>query len=183
MIILHGTRLYGKVDQVPGLFHVATQFFYLQYLPLIPLGSYLVLHGTEKDDGGFSGRKLRLSGNSVLFAYMRLGLFIAGCVLAFLSFLFVIEGLDKPGRVDWSSITGLAFSSVALFLLFWGSYRVTHAGATRALQLARIIGVPPETVASHFADKLKQADLEALAEQLQGAGDSADPDSTKVESF
>ena len=183
MIILHGTRLYGKVDQVPGLFHVATQFFYLQYIPLIPLGSYLVLHGTEKDDGGFSGRKLRLSGKSILFAYIRLALFLAGCVLAFLTFLFAIEEMDKPGRIDWSSIAGLAVSSVALFLLFWGSYRVTHASPTRALQMAREVGVPPETVASHFADKLKQADLEALTERLQFAGESTDQESTKIESF
>jgi hypothetical protein len=39
MIIVWGSRLYGKVDAVPGLFHVATRFGHIWYLPLIPMGS------------------------------------------------------------------------------------------------------------------------------------------------
>src|SRR5260370_41180189 len=103
--------------------------------------------------------------------------------MAFLTFLFAIEEMDKPGRIDWSSIAGLAVSSVALFLLFWGSYRVTRASPTRALQMARDVGVPPETVASHFADKLKQADLEALKDHLQFSGESNEQEATKYDSF
>jgi hypothetical protein len=80
MIIIHGTRLYGKVDQVPGLFFIATSFFYLQFIPLFPLGSFLVLEGTTKEGGGFSGRKLGWSGKSIFFAYFRLALFIGGCM-------------------------------------------------------------------------------------------------------
>src|SRR6267154_1566295 len=104
MIILHGTRLYGKVDQVPGLFHVATQFFYLQFIPLFPLASYLVFDGTGRDDGGFAGRKIGFHGRSIFFAYARLALFLGGCTTAIIGFIDAVEMLDRRRRpVDWTS--------------------------------------------------------------------------------
>jgi len=39
MVIVWGSRLYGKVDVVPGFFHVATRFGHVYYLPLIPTQS------------------------------------------------------------------------------------------------------------------------------------------------
>jgi hypothetical protein len=47
--------LYGKVDQVPGLFFVATRFFDVQFIPLVPLESFLVFEEVE-------GRKLKPGG-------------------------------------------------------------------------------------------------------------------------
>ena len=41
MIGMFGQRFYGKVDQVPGLFYVATHFAYLNYVPLFPTATYL----------------------------------------------------------------------------------------------------------------------------------------------
>ena len=43
MIIVWGTKLYGKVDEVPGMFHVATRFFHLWYIPLVPLSSAVTM--------------------------------------------------------------------------------------------------------------------------------------------
>ena len=40
--IVWGARLLGKVDCVPGMFHVATMFAHLYYIPLIPMQSYVV---------------------------------------------------------------------------------------------------------------------------------------------
>jgi hypothetical protein len=42
-----GTNLFGVIDEVPGLFHVATRCHHIAYLPLFPEGSYLVFDGTE----------------------------------------------------------------------------------------------------------------------------------------
>src|SRR3989442_10481906 len=37
-----GTRLFGQADRVAGLFCVRTRFFHINFVPLIPLASYLV---------------------------------------------------------------------------------------------------------------------------------------------
>ena len=42
MPIIFGTRWMGKVDAVSGVGHVATRFFHVQFLPLIPVESYLI---------------------------------------------------------------------------------------------------------------------------------------------
>ena len=48
MIYVYGSRLFGKVDVVPGLFHVQTKFGHFNYIPLIPMQSYVVLSHTGK---------------------------------------------------------------------------------------------------------------------------------------
>ena len=41
--LLCGTRFFGKTEDVPGVFHIATKFFHLNFVPLYPKGSYLVI--------------------------------------------------------------------------------------------------------------------------------------------
>lgn len=71
-MIVYGTRHYGKVDRLgldaKGGPYVATRFAHVYFLPLIPLGSTLVL---AESGNGVEGLKLSLSGKSVLFAYLR----------------------------------------------------------------------------------------------------------------
>src|SRR4051794_37245825 len=68
--IITGTHLFGAVDRVPGLGHVATQFAHVNYLPLLPLGTFIVLEGSEQGDA-FRGKRVRLSWKSVLVGYYR----------------------------------------------------------------------------------------------------------------
>ena len=42
-MIIFGKRLFGKTDAVPGLFYVQTNFFHIDFIPLYPFGSFLVL--------------------------------------------------------------------------------------------------------------------------------------------
>ena len=67
-MILCGSRLLGKVDIVPGMFHVATQCWHINSIPLIPKKSYIVLH-----DGENSSRRVEipLSLKSLCVAWMR----------------------------------------------------------------------------------------------------------------
>lgn len=67
-MIVIGTRLFGGTDEVPGLFHVSTKFFHIDFLPLCPLTSYLVL---KRRSGSFQGVEMPLSGKSVALAYAR----------------------------------------------------------------------------------------------------------------
>jgi len=78
MIVIHGTRLYGRVDVVPGLFCVATKFLHIFWIPVLPLGNQIVLAETDR---GWRGVPFGLSGKSVLAGYMR-GLLIGGGLLA-----------------------------------------------------------------------------------------------------
>src|SRR5262245_12924163 len=64
----YGTQYRGRVDHVPGLFHVVTRFFHLWYLPIIPLGSELVGASGCREA---NGRRVPLQVRSVLAAYAR----------------------------------------------------------------------------------------------------------------
>src|SRR5436305_1786902 len=65
---VHGSRLYGKVDRVEGLFFVATRFIHFCLVPLIPTDSYLVF---SQAGDCFRGVTIPLSGKSILVAWMR----------------------------------------------------------------------------------------------------------------
>jgi hypothetical protein len=67
-MIIFGTRLFGKVDQVPGVGYVATRFFHIDYLPLVPSQSWLVFQQTGKT---WRGVKIPLSLKSPLISQPR----------------------------------------------------------------------------------------------------------------
>src|SRR5688572_15579600 len=115
MIVIWGQRMYGRVDRMGGS-HVATRFFHLYYVPLIPLSSWLVLE--EQDDDQFLGLQLPLQLRSIATAWLRVGsiltLLIAGWN--------VIERVNSPfaGLADgaaWAAAGGLSVA-FALFAFF-----------------------------------------------------------------
>jgi hypothetical protein len=67
--IVYGERYYGRVDRAAGLFHVATAFFHVNYVPLWPLQSCVI----REDDRGFdcNGEAVGLRLKSVLVGYAR----------------------------------------------------------------------------------------------------------------
>jgi hypothetical protein len=75
----YGQHLFGQVDRVPGVFYVSTMFWHVNFLPLVPLRSHVVLEGTEKDEG-FQGVRIPLNLKSVLTGYLR-GIFAAAALL------------------------------------------------------------------------------------------------------
>jgi hypothetical protein len=128
-MIVWGTGLYGKVDRVPGLFHVATKFFHIWYVPLIPTQSWIVIAGTEKGNR-WRGVELGLSGKSVLAAYFRLALVITVLVAGFR----VISTLDKDRT--GALMSGLA--GVVAIVLLVVSLRA-RASRERAHRLGKIL--------------------------------------------
>lgn len=81
MIIVYGTRFYGKVRACGSSF-LGTQFLHLYYVPLIPIGTHLILE--ENADGSYKGMKSAFSFKSMLAAYLRvwgpLAVIISACV-------------------------------------------------------------------------------------------------------
>ena len=169
MIVFFGSRQYGKVDHVPGLFYVATNFFYVQFVPLFPTGSVLVL-----DDGSQRGMKLGLHGKSVLFGYFRAATIVGGVA----ALIFGVIGIAERDMETGGILVGLGLLGVLLFLL---SYKFGKASPTRAVELAGRAGISPEIVARFFVDgklnpdDFRIADDEEVREVLPAHEDESPP--------
>lgn len=160
-MFLHvGVSLYGKVDQVPGLFHVATQFIHVSFVPLIPKQSYVVMYGTEKGDK-FEGCPIGFNTKSILFAWLRCFLLLGGIVAGVAAFL--VAQRPARGPDGWHAYSLLFALAGLAFILLVLSYRVTNARPLRALELARRAGVSPEVLAGYFASH----DPDALTQELR----------------
>src|SRR5262245_51791459 len=118
MIIIWGTRLAGKCDVVPNLFYVRSQYFHVWYIPLIPLKSYLIMHGSE-NNGGFKGRQISMSGKSVLFGWLRTGAVVGGLISVV---MMVLSVLDYSRHHEMESLAGAMLGVVVLggcILTYW----------------------------------------------------------------
>jgi hypothetical protein len=156
MIFVFGSRLYGKVDVVPGLFHVETRFGHFDYVPLFPLESFVIFN---KNGDNFNGVKIPLSFKSICYAWLR----TATLVGALISLLFcVIEYKSNPSNCLTASIVGLSSLATCGVLSFHkGS---THASYRRAYQLAELIQLSPEGFL--YLDQLYNPAQEETAEPL-----------------
>jgi hypothetical protein len=137
MIIIMGVRMAGKVDAVPRVGHVATKFIHLYYVPLIPLGTFLVKTDAA---GAESEQPLPMNGKSILVGWLRtVGwvVLLAGGVAAVLGVVH-----RDPGRVAVGLI-GALVAGIFVLLLYRLRF-VVHAGYERALEIARQAGLPPE---------------------------------------
>jgi len=154
--MLHiGLQTYGKVDHLPGLFYVETSFIHIQFVPLFPTCTYLVI-----DDAQKQSCPIGPSGKSILFGYMR-AFFVLGCIASlFAAIAALIEVVE--GRSTWLVVAAFV-GLIGLFPLLWFlSYKVNRPGALRALELAAQVGIPPETVAAYFVDSPELDRLEAM---------------------
>ncbi len=132
MVIIWGSGMYGKVDEVPGICHVATRFGHLWYLPLIPMGTYAVF---DEEGDGFRGASLPLSGKSILMAWVRTAMFLAFAISAI--FIFVTWGTVGM------AVAG-AFTAVTLGA-FIASLRLGRSASySRAKEIAASVGLPDE---------------------------------------
>jgi hypothetical protein len=147
VIIIWGQRLAGRSDQLPGTFYVATRYFHLYYVPLIPLKSFLIVEGTEAG-AGFEGLEVPLSFKSVTFGWLRAGLVLAGIGLPFAGIANTVEALKAVPPRSPVLGAGLFAAGLLAWLLYGVTRRLSHASPRRALVLATRLGVPPEVVYS-----------------------------------
>jgi hypothetical protein len=96
MIIYFGTRLYGRTHVVPNQCHVATCFFHIYRVPLIPLRSWIV---TSQAGSSWRGIKTTLSIKSVFLAWLRAALVLT-CLSACAVALF--EACLNGAGLTWS---------------------------------------------------------------------------------
>jgi hypothetical protein len=128
VIWVFGQKLYGRVYVVDGTF-VVTQFFHVWYLPLIPVGSHVVL---ERDvHGACETLSIPLSGVSVLAGYTRVWSIIAmvACAIAALS-------------GDWAALLALPILAAGSAYAFLRLGRPTETEAAMWRVYARHAHVP-----------------------------------------
>lgn len=157
MIVFYGTQFYGKVDRVPMLGHVATSFFYLQFVPLIPLGSYLVL------DGGQGSISVGFSFKSLLVAWLR-------TAMVFGAFGLAVAAIIAVGDRSVAGMVLGAGGAAACACAMAGSYYLPFIGQAsyeRAQRLADQVGAKREfrlMLDVHYGRKsAQQADVELAA--------------------
>lgn len=177
MIIVWGTRLYGKVDEVPGLFHVETSFFHMWYLPLIPLGSHVVI---AKSGNSWRGAKVALSGKSVLVAWARLWLLVGGVVFGMIGFSLITDR-RAPMILEGSILMAIGALLLGAGIAVWVKKSIRQASYARAVELAEKIGLSEEgLVLIELAFKrVSEADAKATLERLRA--DAAEIERLKEE--
>jgi hypothetical protein len=160
MLLHFGEQHYGKVDVVPDLCHVATRFFHINFLPLIPLGSEIVVTGTS-EAGGARRLKTTLSLKSVVVAWVRATLYIALVVGLTGGAILTLEHFQQ--RRGPSTATVLAPWGVAAgsLLCLWLSHKLARAGYDRAVQLGAELGLDPILVERYLT--VAREDREATA--------------------
>lgn len=165
--MLHiGEHIYGVVDQVPGVMHVGTQIVHFNFLPCLPVGSVVVV------DKGVAGEKTviktKLNVKSVAYAYLRFCLLWGAIILTAIGIIaFDLEKArpNKNPQPQWFESPGLWMIGLAAVSLFvwWFSHRITHAGYTRAVELADLIGLDREYVDESFRKRGLPTSDEPLA--------------------
>src|SRR4051812_47816368 len=151
MFFILGSRLFGKCDIVPGFFHVATRFEHLNYIPLIPMQSYIILNQKNTVLGGtFRGVPIGMSGKSIAIAWMRC-LSIAAVVVGLI--MMIAVGSGNPAHALIPLLIAVAGAGA---FAFTRTKSMTHASYDRACELARVLG-------------LNERGMAKLAEIYQGA--------------
>jgi hypothetical protein len=162
-----GLHNFGKVDQVPGAFYVATQFFHFNSIPLLPLSTYVVLHGSECSVfgfGAFTGKKIRMSLKSVLTAYSRAALIVGVVITCAFAVVTFVDGGSKHDVELLITSAVLAFVSAACAVVIWLTYHFSKASYGRAMQLVDELGFSKAFVAKCLDPNHDIADVNEMLE-------------------
>lgn len=132
MYISWGTDLYGSVDEIPGVGHVATKFGFINYVPILPMGTYFVVAQTGD---GWRGVDLPVSFKSILVAWLRTAAFIG---IISTGIWLAIEGFAyRDNRPNDVLAAGVWFA--ACVCVMWASMKwrlLVGASYERAIEIA-----------------------------------------------
>lgn len=130
MIIVYGTRCYGKADVIEGLGHVTTRFVHIMFVPLIPIETLFLV---DED----RGMKLPFSFKAALSGWFRAGAIVAG--LLFLAGGVAEFGEGEPLFGAMSVVCGVF--SIASFWV-WGLV-FGKCSPQRKAEIMGMMGVSP----------------------------------------
>ena len=137
--ITGGKRLFGRVDRVPGMFCVATEFVHPWYCPMVPLRSVIIVCQSTT---GWQGVATSFSWKSILLAWslpiLLLTWTLGGTIAVVLLTDHHTEFADKAIA---TSITCGAFILWLVLLVLPTRLRARYV---RAKQLGTQLGLTPE---------------------------------------
>lgn len=171
-MIHFGQMKCGKVDQFGRLFHVVSDFFHVNFVPVIPLRSYLVLEGAASGAEA-SQLPIRMSFKSVLTAWVRATFVLLMIVngIAVLRGFFRLVVAGKPGlaarpEAAWDAVLNPLWLVVGFAIFFALTYRLSKPTWARALHLAALLGLTEQDLDAHLA-RLHAPRYEAEPEQVE----------------
>jgi hypothetical protein len=135
-MIIYGTKPYGKCDVVPELFYVATWFFHVDFVPLIPTGSRLIL---GQSGSSYQVVKIPFSFKSLFLAWSRAA-FFAGMIG---TGLWAVVAICDPNVARDSGLLlpiTIALFCAMMFVFLMVYPRRKMPSYERACQLATIAG-------------------------------------------
>jgi hypothetical protein len=129
-MIVFGVRLFGKAEIVPGVFFIATRFFHICFIPLIPMQSFVIL--ADGEGAALPG----LYWGSVSMAWLR-GLLLAGAVV-----LAVMAWNKLEAQAPFSQAQPISLLALGCVAGFFASYRLARATSQSLDALRRVDGMP-----------------------------------------
>jgi preprotein translocase subunit SecY len=139
MIIIWGSRICGDVDHVPQIGHVATRFFHLWYLPLIPMESFAII---SQSGDQIHGARIPLSGKSIITAWLRTVLLLGGATCGIVAAVLFSERDFLGGAF----LSGTALAALALYFLTRRAKFFHSASYERARQIGQHLGLNTEAM-------------------------------------
>ena len=129
MIIVYGTRLFGRADAVEGVGHVCCRFVHIMFVPLVPIETVFVL-----PDG--RGMKIPFSFKAAASGWLRGGALFTGiaCLLAALA---SFSSGDVLVGLACAITGGLSLGAFPLWGWIFGM-----CSTARRDELLRMLGVP-----------------------------------------
>ena len=131
MFITFGTRNFGSVDRVPGCGHVATRFFHIQFVPLIPTASLAVPSGQPD-----VGLRIPMSLKSIVMGWFNAFLVLALATAILFLIVCCLES-DVEGAIWSANAVGLA---AAVYLTLRNTPGIGKANEARAAELRALLG-------------------------------------------
>jgi len=136
VFVVGGRRLYGKIEQVGGTY-IATTFAFLQFLPLFPVQSHIVVG--EGSSGTHDVVHIKMHWKSVAVGYLRA--WGVGATLISMVPAIVLASSSSPSTafagaasfVVWAGLTTAAFTWIG---------RLSDAEKAQRFIYARFIGHP-----------------------------------------
>lgn len=133
MFIFWGQRSYGAVEQ-SGAVHIVTRFFHVQFMPIFPIGSYLV-HKEQQLE-----RAIPLHGLSVLAAVLRTWGFLLMLVLVYQA---LDSGWGRGLTLQGLTHPALLFLAAALWsAVVFSLGRLSPAQKAQRQVYAEFVGAP-----------------------------------------
>lgn len=147
MLWLFGYRLFGKVDEVPGVLHVATRFGHFNFLPIAPMQSFIVC------ETGGAAVPIDLCGRSVVLAWTRAALLVTAVACAAAAAIgasrargedVLAAGTAGAALLGWMFVTRHPSCRIASYERACELARRAGLGADDTARIRDLYGIEPE---------------------------------------